>query len=416
MTINELNAKIKAGKATADEQREFYRLVSEIAGNAQVGRSNGRDLDTRGFNDNGARTAQDEQFTTYLRTGTVSPGMVETRAVSNSEGTQPGQIGGAGGTAGGYMVAQGFWRNLQVALKAYGGTSAFYKQLETDTGAIIPWPTLDPTAAVGTLLSEGNQLSVDGGTYVFGQGVLNAYTYTNSGAILISRQLINDAEFPVDEFIAERCGEQIGRAIAAHAISGTGSSQPLGINPAAVAKGSAGTVGGTVNPVGGFLNLATAASVKTFAAPAGATELVGNVLSPATCLAMVSAVDAAYWPNASWHLSPAQALNMRGVIDSNGRPLLDFATGMQDGAVGTILGFPVYTDANIPALTASTVGGPMFGDLSRAMVMRKVRDASVLRLSERYADFSAVGVIAYQRVDIRSNDMRAVVVTKPAAT
>jgi HK97 family phage major capsid protein len=131
---------------------------------------------------------------------------------------------------------------------------------------------------------------------------------------------------------------------------------------------------------------------------------------------MVAAVDPAYWPNASWHMSPVQALNMHSVIDSNGRPLLNFDTGMEDGAIGKLLGFPVFTDPNIPALTASTVGGPIFGDLSRAMVMRKVRDASVLRLSERYADFLAYGFIGYQRVDIRSNDLRAAVVTKPAAT
>jgi hypothetical protein len=50
------------------------------------------------------------------------------------------------------------------------------------------------------------------------------------------------------------------------------------------------------------------------------------------------------------------------------------------------------------------------------MVRRTVRDGGVLRLSERYADFLAYGYIMYLRTDIRSNDLRAAVTVKPAAT
>jgi hypothetical protein len=50
------------------------------------------------------------------------------------------------------------------------------------------------------------------------------------------------------------------------------------------------------------------------------------------------------------------------------------------------------------------------------MVQRNVRDTGVLRLTERYADFLAYGFIGYSRVDIRSNDLRAAVTVKAAAT
>jgi hypothetical protein len=47
--------------------------------------------------------------------------------------------------------------------------------------------------------------------------------------------------------------------------------------------------------------------------------------------------------------------------------------------VANLFGFPVICDANLPNLTASTCGGPVFGDLSRAMVLRVVRnDARVV--------------------------------------
>jgi HK97 family phage major capsid protein len=89
---------------------------------------------------------------------------------------------------------------------------------------------------------------------------------------------------------------------------------------------------------------------------------------------------------------------------------------MEDGAVGRILGFPVYTDPNLPALTASTTGGPVFGSLNRAMVYRRVNDVSVMRLQDRFADYLAVGYIGFLRADFRSNDLRSAVTVKPAAT
>jgi hypothetical protein len=50
------------------------------------------------------------------------------------------------------------------------------------------------------------------------------------------------------------------------------------------------------------------------------------------------------------------------------------------------------------------------------MVYRVARDTTVMRLQERYADYLAVGYIGYYRLDIRSNDLRAAVTVKAAAT
>jgi len=88
--------------------------------------------------------------------------------------------------------------------------------------------------------------------------------------------------------------------------------------------------------------------------------------------------------------------------------------------IGRMLGFPVYLDAAVPPLTASTISGCLFGDLNRAMVLRVVRNdarvdvshpeitASTMRLTERYADYLQVGYLGYLRADARSNDMRAI--------
>ena len=96
--------------------------------------------------------------------------------------------------------------------------------------------------------------------------------------------------------------------------------------------------------------------------------------------------------------------------------------------VAQLFGFPVVIDNSISNLTASTTGGPIFGDLSKAFVLRVVRgDARVvtdtkpivpttMKLTERYADYLQVGYIGYLRVDSRSNDMRACATVKCAAT
>lgn len=388
------------------------------------------------------RTADDEQFTTYLRGKSAAP---EFRAILDANGmsTAPNSGGISAGPTGydaGYLIPQGFWQQLTIALKAYGGVSSAFRPVITPTGNPMPWPTVDPTGIVGKYLTELQQLGFGGdanGTdYQFGQGMLNAWTIV-SGVILASVQLIEDAAFDVDAFVADRIGEAIGRKLAAEVISGTGANACLGIIPALDARGSAGTVGGAITPTGGFVTLNAGQTVKTFASTAP-TELAGNLLSPQTLIAMLSAVDPAYYPNAAWYMSPTQAWNLRSVVDSNGRPLLSFLNGMDADSVrgadyttsvpvASLFGFPVICDANIPALTASTAGGPIFGDLSKAMVLRMVRnDARVdithpvvpttMRLTERYADYLQVGYLGYLRVDSRSNDVRAAVTVRCAAT
>jgi HK97 family phage major capsid protein len=241
---------------------------------------------------------------------------------------------------------------------------------------------------------------------------MGAYMYT-SGVQLVSFQLANDSAFDIDTFVANRVGESLGRAKAAAAISGTGSSQPLGIVTALGAAGSSGTVGGAITQVGGNLTLKTANAVTTLGG--STTELTGNVLSFQTILAMIAAVDPAYRSLGSkFYLNDMQGINMRSVVDSYGHPLWN--PNVQVGGNDSLYGFPVTVDNNIPNLVASTAGGPMFGHLPSAMVCRTVTQSGLLRLSERYADFLQIGFIGYMRFDIRSNDLRAAVVVKPAAT
>ncbi len=388
------------------------------------------------------RNSDDERFTSFLRGKSPQPEFrsePEFRATLDANslstgGVEPG-IAGGGGYSAGYMIPQGFWANLQIAIKAYGGTSNGYRQVITDTGNPMPWPTVDPTGIKASYITETSQVGFGGdsaGTdYQFGQGMLNAWTIV-SGVILASLQLVEDSAFDVDSFVADRIGESLGRKIAAEAITGTGSTAALGIMTALNAKGA-------VTTSGGYYGLTAAKTVPVFGnySSPTLTELVGNVLAPASLLGMVQGIDPAYLPNAMWYLNPALGWNLRSITDANGRPIVEFMAGFDadnvtspdysnNAPVAKLFGFPVILDANIPVLTASTCSGAIFGDMSRAMVMRQVRgDArvvantgagNVMRLTERYADYLQVGYLGYLRFDCRSNDLRAAVCAKPAGT
>src|ERR1700748_1560127 len=92
--------------------------------------------------------------------------------------------------------------------------------------------------------------------------------------LLASVELIEDSAFDVDQFVADRIGEAIGRKEASLAVSGSGSGQPLGLITALAAKGA------TSGANGGYVSLGTATSVKMFSGTT--TELAANVLAPAT--------------------------------------------------------------------------------------------------------------------------------------
>ena len=131
---------------------------------------------------------------------------------------------------------------------------------------------------------------------------------------------------------------------------------------------------------------------------------------------MIEAVDPAYWPGACWYMNAVQAMGMRQIVDSNNRPLLNLDNAFAEGAIGTIGGFPVKVVNEIPNLTASTNGGPIFGNLQHAMILRTVQGAGLMRLTERYADFLQVGYIGWVRGDSQPNDLRAAVTVTPSTT
>jgi HK97 family phage major capsid protein len=325
-----------------------------------------------------------------------------------------------GGSAGGYMVPAAFWQNLQIAMKAFGGLYPHFRQVDTDTGAPMSWPTTNPTSLVAQLLTENTQVTPQ--DVSFGLGQLLSYTFV-AGPFLASIQLLNDSAFSVDGFVRERISEAIGRAQAAYAWTGTGSSQPLGLSTALVAAGAVSGQSGGVLVEGAAIPVTTFGNVATPLT----SESVAGAMSFQTVYNLIGAIDPAYRGvanagpsvtpgNPAWYMNDATLQAERKVTDQMGRPLIQQSVNMGGNTLGeTLGGYPVVIDNNAPSIagnsspTVAEASGPVFGSLHHAMVARNVRQVGVMRLNERYADYLAVAWLGYMRYDIRSNDMRAVV-------
>lgn len=326
-----------------------------------------------------------------------------------------------GGSAGGYLVPPGFWQNLQIALKAFGGVYPYFRQVNTATGAPMSWPTTDPTSLVAQLLTENTQVTPQDIT--FGLGQLLAYTYV-AGPFLASIQLINDSAFSVDAFVRDRIAEAIGRAQAAVSWGGTGSAQPLGLQAALTAKGASSGASGGVFLEAAAIPVTTFGNVSTPLANEG----VAGAMSFQTVFNIIATVDAAYRGvanagpsagdtprNPTWFMNDATLQAERKVTDSFGRPIIQQNVNMGGNTLGdTLGGYAIVIDNNASSITANAspsaanASGPVFGSLHHAMVARNVTQAGVMRLNERYADFLAVAWLGFMRYDIRSNDMKAV--------
>lgn len=302
--------------------------------------------------------AQKRAFNAWLR-GTDDSLDPELRAY-NRQRLAEGRAQSVGTTtAGGYLVNYEFGSGIEAARRAFGGMLSVSTVYPTQSGADLLLPTVDETGVSGSILSENSQISESAMT--FGQLTVSSYMYT-SGLVLVSNQLLQDSEFPLDQFIANALGERLGRAQNAHWTTGTGSSQPYGV-------------------------IVGAATGKTGAAGQTTTVLYADIVD------LVYSVDVAYRQNARFMMRDATVAIIRKLLDSQNRPIWE--PSVQAGQPDTILGYPIVVNNDVAAAAASAKS-IAFGDFSR-YVIRDVSGIQLVRMTERYADYLQTGFYAFQR-------------------
>jgi HK97 family phage major capsid protein len=327
-------------------------------------------------------------FGRYLRRGRSELSMedramlkMETRDLSEGAlgGAYPGAPIGAG-----FFVPVGFVQKVEVALKYYGpmldGGLGMPTILDTTTGQPLPWPTSNDTLVMGELVSENQPATVQDvnvGMIMFGAWKLS------TKLVKVSLELIEDSAFDIEDFLINQFGERIGRAANSYLTTGLGfgQSQPYGIVPAALAGGLIATAAGSYSNdgVGG-----------------------ANTIGSDDLVTLEHKVDPLYRREARYMMSDQVLKSLKMIKDRYGRPL--WQPGIRDREPDTINGYSycinpymdqLQTQASSPAVTATTM---LFGQLGK-YVVRRVRNLSVLRLSERFAEYGQVGFLGFYRFD-----------------
>lgn len=287
-------------------------------------------------------------------------------------------LGVGTGAGGGYTVPQEFLAEIVKRMKAYGAVQRVARVVNTESGADMPFPTLDDVANVGRLLAENTQLTQT--DVAFGTKTLKAYVYS-SDLILVSLQLLMDTAFDIEQDLRDALAERIGRIMNQHFTTGTGSSQPQGL-----------VTGGTVGVTG------ATGTTTTFGADSGV--VYDNLVS------LVHSVDPAYRGSGRcrWMVGDTALSAVRKVKNTQNIPL--WQPSMQDGVPDTLLGYPVEINPDMPtpAANAKTIA---FGDFYAGYLIRMVRDIQMIRLDERFADFLQVGFFGFARADGMVRDANA---------
>jgi HK97 family phage major capsid protein len=273
------------------------------------------------------------------------------------------------GGVGGFLVAEGFSGELEKKLKAFGGMRDVARLFPTPQGNDIPWPVVDDTANVGELLAENTQAATQ--DVAFTQIILKAYKYS-SKIVLVSMELLQDSFFNVDTILADLLAERIGRITNTHFTTGDNTGKPEGVVPGS-GVGKVGIAGQTTSII--------------------ADDLVD----------LEHSVDPLYRPGSIFMMSDSTLKVIKKLKDTAGRFLWQpgLSASIQSGSetFDTILGYR-YTINQDMATMAANAKSVLFGNFSK-YVVRDVREFTLLRLQERYAEFGQVGFIAFTRSDGR---------------
>ncbi|QKN84421.1 major capsid protein [Vibrio phage Marilyn] len=269
---------------------------------------------------------------------------------------------------GGYTVAEEWMRQLQVAMKAYGGMYSVAEIMRTATGATLNMPTADATSEEGEIVGQNSAVSQLDTS--FGNKTLGSFMYS-SKSIALPWELLQDSMFDLDAYIMDLLAMRIGRITNRHFTVGTGSGQPEGIVTGA-AQGKIGKSGQTLT--------------VTY------DDLV----------ALEHSVDPAYRNQAGvgfmFHDSTLEQLRL--IKDKNDRPIFvpGYEQGNPGGAPDRLLNRPITINQHMAPMAASAKS-ILFGQLSKYKI-RQVMDTRLFRMTDsKYTEKAQVGFIGYQRAD-----------------
>lgn len=348
-------------------------------------RPNGGGGEVRGDGGDDRPTYKDA-FVKAIRFGAAALSAEERAVLREGRADLPPEVRAqATGTdaAGGYTVPQEFSGEIDRALLMWGPMwdGSIVREINTTNGREIDWPTVDDTGKSGRIKAENAAVDDDGTDDVtFGEKKLNAYIF-DTGMVRIPIELLEDSAFAIEPLMTDLFGERLGRLANLELTTGSGSSRPQGIVPAAA-------VGVTA---------------------AGTAAITSDEL-----IDLQHSVDPAYRmsPRCRWMFNDSTLATIRKLKDGDGNYLWQMGD-VRAGEPSTLLGKP-YSVNQAMANIGAAAKPILFGDLSR-YVVRKVMGFQVMTLRERYAENFQIGMVGFKRFDGELLRQAAVKVLQNAA-
>ena len=191
---------------------------------------------------------------------------------------------------------------------------------------------------------------------------------------LISRSLINNAQFNITDFIVERMAYAIKRFIEDQLLNGY------------AATGAA----------SGVTGLSTLSNSITAAAT--------TAITADEVVRLHDAIKDDFQANAIWIMSPATRTALRTLKSNTGYYLLNDDISIPFGS--SLLGKPVYVSDNMPDMGAGKTA-IYYGDM-RGLATKFSEEMSIEVLREKYATQHAVGVVGWLEFDAKVEDAQKI--------
>ena len=200
--------------------------------------------------------------------------------------------------------------------------------------------------------------------------------YLVGSLALVSRQLINNSNFPIVDYVVGKIAQKISLFIDKEIINGS-SGHGEGLSKAE--------------------NVVTAAS--------------SSVITPDELIDLQDTVPDAYQANSVWIMSKAARSAIRKLKDGDGNYLLNKDITTKWGY--TLFGKPVYITDAIPGITAGKAA-IYYGDFS-GLAVKIGENVSLQLLMEKYATQHAIGAVAWFEFDSKIENQQKIAVLKMAA-
>lgn len=272
---------------------------------------------------------------------------------------------------GGYIVPATFERTLIEYARDFGVMRQLASVQTTATGEKITQPAED-THGVATWLATNAAYAESDETFA----VVTLDAFKAGTLMRVAEELLQDASFDLEAYIARQYAARIGILENTAYVAGDGVGKPTGV---------------------------------VTSAPVGRTQPAGNTATLANgdeLVRLYHSVIQAYRNRGSWLMKDATAMSVRLLKDGQGQYI--WRPGLTEGAPDVLLGRPVYTDPDMPAMAANAKA-VLFGDFSY-YVIRDVQGVGIQRLVELFAGNGQVGFRGYHRTEgklVNTNAVKA---------